>query len=183
MPEPITSQNSLLLVIDIQEKLFPLLFNKDEFRKNTEKFLKCAKILEIDALLTEQYPNGLGKTCGFILENMPKHESVEKTSFDCCGNKQFNDKLKKFRKKNIIIIGIETHICVTQTAESLIEQGYNVHIAADCISARKPVDHHIGIERMKQIGANLATWEMIVYKFLKSKENKCFKDVLEVLKG
>ena len=179
----LTPENSLLLVIDIQEKLFPFLFDKEQFKKNTVKFLKCMKILNMPTLLTEHYPKGLGKSCDFVLEHVPKHDYVEKISFNCCGNSDYNNKLKKFNKKNLIVCGIETHICITQTVESLLQQGYHVHVVADCISARKSVDHIIGIERMKQVGVNLATGEMVVYKLLKDRDHKDFKQILEVIKA
>jgi nicotinamidase-related amidase len=174
--------SSLLLMIDVQEKFSGVIHNWEGTIKNIEKIVKAALILKVPILLTEQYPKGLGRTIPQIRKNLPHKRPIEKMEFNCFDSKIFSQELKRFGKKNIILCGIETHICVINTVLAAISMGFKVHLAVDAVSSRKESDKLIAIERAKQAGAFLTTAEMLIFQLTKTAQNKNFKKISEIVK-
>jgi nicotinamidase-related amidase len=176
------AKNSLLLVIDVQEKLVNAL-DKDIVVKRTQTLVKAAKILGIPTVFTEQYPKGLGNTV-FPIKSCADKDSTyfSKTSFSAMDEDGFSDLIKKYNKKQIVISGIETHICVHQTASSLVDAGYEVHIIKDACASRNKYEFKQGIELMESEGAKISCVEIALFEWLRNAKNPKFKEVQELIK-
>ncbi len=171
-----------LIVIDIQERFKPAIHEMKRVIDNTEKLINACKILRVPIVLTEQYPKGLGNTLHEIFELIPNAEAIEKTCFDCFGERRFGEKIKNLNVTDLILVGIESHVCVLKTALTARLHDYNVHIVTDAISSRKSHDHVIAIERMKQNGCFLATSEMIIFQLLEKSDQMEFSEIREIIK-
>ena len=182
MKQAISPENSLLLVIDIQEKFRNVINQFDKVIHNSNKLIKAANILKIPILVTEQYPKGLGITVKEIKETLDDYTYSEKVSFDCFGDVNFIKKLEEKNKPNLIICGIEAHICITQTVLSALENKYNVYLIADAVSSRKEEDYKIALRRLESDGAKLASTEMIIFQLIKDSKDKNFKDISSIVK-
>jgi len=169
-------------MVDVQEKLFPYVSNKDEVLKNIQILLKFAKIMNIPVVATEHYPKGLGRTIEEVKSHIPDVKPIEKTSFSCMGNEELFSALKKFDSKTLVIFGIESHICIAQTALDAKAHGYDVHVVIDAISSRTDDNKNIGIEKMRQFGLIITSTETVLYEIMESKDIKEFKEVLPLLK-
>ena len=168
------THDTTIVCIDIQEKLVNMLANSEIIAKNCEKLMNTAAILNIDTIITEQYPKGLGSTLETI-KSITSFKTLEKTSFSAF--ELFSD-----LKKNIVIFGIETHICVYQTVMDLLENGYNVYVVADCCASRNEFNYKTSLELMKQLGARITTLEMVLFEFLKSSKHENFKQIQALIK-
>jgi nicotinamidase-related amidase len=177
----LNSENSLLLIIDIQEKLLNAVFNKKNLEKNSEILAKTANILQIPCIITEQYPKGLGTTIFEISQNV-KTCTFEKLSFNALSNEEILYGIKNIGRKQIILGGIETHICVRQTAEGLLREGYNVSVIKDFCGSRSEVEHLAGLEIMKQEGCFIKTTEMVLFELLKTAKHPNFKEIQALVK-
>jgi len=178
----IEKDNSILLIIDVQENFKPVISNWKILIENINKLIKSFQILKVPILVTEQYPKGLGKTIPEIQRNLAIYKPIAKREFSCFSNKSFLNKLKKLKKKNIIICGIEAHVCIINTLLDAISKGFNVHLVVDAISSRKEIDIKTAIQRAKQAGAFLATTEMIIFQLTKTSTFKRFKDIIKIVK-
>lgn len=174
-------RDSILISIDIQEKILPAMFYKEELIKTSNILLKSFNLLEIPIIATEQYPKGLGKISDII--NLDKDTKIfEKTTFSIFGSNSFVEELKKYNKKNIIIFGIETHVCVFQSVYDAIESGYNVYVVKNACSSRFKIDHETAICAMKDIGAHIITTEMAIFNHLKDSAETIFKSLSKIIK-
>lgn len=173
--------NTTIICIDIQEKLVNMLVNKEEIVSNTFKIMKAADILNIDTFITEQYPKGLGTTTESI-KNIKKFKTIEKTSFSALKTPEFFNEFNKLNNKNILIFGIETHICVLQSVLDLLYNNYNVFVIADCCSSRNKLNHSTSLELMKQKGASIITLEIALFNLLKSSKHPHFKEIQQLIK-
>lgn len=175
----LNSDNCLLLIIDIQEKLINAVFNKEVVAKNAEIVSKTAKILNIPAVVTEQYPKGLGNT---VLE-LPENSKVfEKTSFNALVEDNIKNVVVSSGKKQIIVMGIETHICVHQTVDALIENGFDVTVVSDACGSRAEKEYFAGLDAMKFNGAKIKTTEMVLFELLKTAKHQNFKEIQALIK-
>ena len=174
--------DAALVVIDVQEKLFRVINNKDILAKNIQALIKGAIILEIPIILTEQNPTGLGPTIVEVAELVPAIRRIPKFSFSCCGDKLFMQEIKTTGRRHIIIAGIETHICVYQTAVELASMNYQVQVVVDCVSSRTAENNNIGLERLKIEGVSLTSTEMVLFELLKTAESTKFKDIQKIVK-
>ena len=175
-------QNSLVMVIDVQEKLVNML-EKDTIVQKTAKLVQAAKILDIPVIVTEQYPKGLGATLDVIKANLGENtQFYEKTSFSALDTEGIEDKLKKSSKKQIVLCGIETHICVHQTCAALIDAGYEVYIIKDACASRNKYEFKQGIEIMRQNGAKISCLEIALFEWLGSAKHPNFKEVQALIK-
>ena len=174
-------ENTAIICIDIQEKLVNMLKNSAEIAQNTTKLMKTASILNIDTIITEQYPKGLGSTIESI-KNIKNFKTIEKTTFSAYQTEEFKNEFKKLKAKNIVIFGIETHICVYQTVLDLLESNYNVYVVSDCSSSRAEFNHKTALELMKQKGANITSLEIVLFDFLKSSKHPNFKEIQGLIK-
>lgn len=172
------ASNSLVLMIDVQERLVGAL-EKNVIVEKSQKIIDGANILGIPVLATEQYPKGLGHTVVTLADNT---EVVEKTYFNALLEDGMLDKIKSYGKKQIILFGIETHICVYQTACALIEAGFEVFIIKDACASRNKYEFKQGIEAMRDNGAKISCVEMTLFEWLKGAKNPKFKEVQALIK-
>lgn len=179
----LNSENSLVLIIDVQEKLLNAVFNKETLSKKAAIISKTAQILGIPVIVTEQYPKGLGNTVDEVKQVLPENtQFFEKTSFSALNNPEILDAIKSYNKNQIVIFGIETHICVNQTAAALLELGYEVNVVKDACGSRSDIEYEAGLERMKDNGAHILTTEIALFEWLKGAKNPNFKDVQALIK-
>ena len=174
-------KETAIICIDIQEKLVNMLKNSSEIASNTVKLIKAAAILNINTIITEQYPKGLGSTIEEI-KNIKNFKTIEKTSFSALQTEGFKEEFEKLKTKNVVIFGIETHICVYQTVIDLLEKGYNVYVVSDCSSSRSEFNHNSALDLMRQKGANITTLEIVLFDFLKSSKHPNFKEIQGLIK-
>ena len=178
----ILQEDSLAFVIDIQEKLFPYIHDHNILARNCQILLSGLLVLEIPMLVTEQYPKGLGPTIELIKDHLPEYKPIEKVAFSCCGSQPFCDTLKATGKKNVIVFGIEAHVCVLQTVIDLIEMDYRPVLITDCVSSRKQSDRDIALRRMRQEGAILTSYESVLFELSRIAGTEKFKQVSKLIK-
>jgi nicotinamidase-related amidase len=181
-PELLTTDKAALLVIDIQERLFPVMHDKEKLLHNIIKLIRGAQVLEIPIVLTEQYPKGLGLTLPEIKELLPNVKPIEKVSFNCCDEAAFCQALEALKRKQVLISGIEAHICVYQTAMALTRAGYQVHVVGDCVSSRKNEDKLVALYKMGAAGISPTTMEMALFELLKVAKGDKFKQISNIVK-
>jgi nicotinamidase-related amidase len=174
-----------LVVIDIQEKLLPPIFQKEQLLRNTKLLIRAAQVLKIPALLTTQYSRGLGHTVPEIASLLPETGAIDKDKFSCFGSDMFCATLKRIpgNRNTLLLCGMESHICVTQTALAALREGYLVQVASDAVSSRTEWNWKIGLERMRAAGAVISSTEMMIYELMRSSSTAAFKDLLPHLKG
>ena len=146
----LTNENTVLTLVDIQAKLMPVMYEKDLLVKQLKTLVQGAVYIGLPVLWLEQYPKGLGATISDIVELLPNNAPITKTSFSAWGSTEFRQELQRFDKPNVLIAGIESHICVYQTVCDLLKRGYRTEIVVDAITSRTKANRNIGIERMKQ---------------------------------
>lgn len=176
------SENAVLIVIDVQEKLAYKMHEKEALFETLQKIIKGIQVLEIPIIWAEQYPEGLGKTIPEVADLLTDIQPISKRSFSCCDNQAFMQKFKAVNRKQVLIVGIETHVCVYQTAMNLLELGYEIQIVADAVSSRRFEDKKIGLERMRSEGAKLASTEMVLFELLRVAKGEKFKEILKIVK-
>lgn len=174
--------NTIAVCIDIQERLFPHIHNHEELEKNCKILLNGFNVLEAPVIVTEQYVKGLGPSIPAIQGLINSHSKFEKISFSCCGEDAFIEELVKSKRKNVILFGIETHVCVLQTAIDLISRGWQVIVVADCVSSRKQFDKEIALRRLEKEGVLLTTYESILLELCKEAGSDTFKAISKLIK-
>ena len=174
-----------LLVVDIQQKLLPPIFQKEQLVRNSQLLIRLASLLKIPAIVSTQYAKGLGGTVEEVSSLLPENDAIDKLDFSCFGSVFFCSTLKRLprTRSTLLVCGMETHICVTQTVLSALREGYVVHVASDAVSSRTEWNWKIGLERMRSAGAVISSTEMIVYELLRSSGSREFKEMLPHLKG
>jgi len=178
----LTIENSTLVVIDIQESLARVMHGKDALFKNLQKIIKGSNILHIPMIVTEQVPEKLGTTIPEISPLLGAVSPIPKSSFSCCGEDRFMRELNDVQRGQILVAGIESHVCVYQTTVDLIRMGYEVHLVTDCISSRTAENRALGIERMKDEGAQPTSTEMILFELLKIAGGERFREISRLVK-
>ena len=174
----IKSTEALLLIIDVQEKLVNML-EDNEVKNNAIKIAKACGILEIPTVITEQYPKGLGSTIAEIKEALPNAEYIEKTTFSALKDEKVN---KFLSQKQVIIFGIESHICVLQTAMDLLSQGYEVFVVQNACGSRDEKNKQAALRRLIHAGAQIVTTEMVLFELLEGSKHPNFKEVQALIK-
>ena len=174
-----------LIAIDIQEKLLPPIFEKERLVKNSQLLLRLASILKIPVFATTQYVKGLGPTVPDIASLLSDSPAIDKTIFSCFGSDAFCSALKRMpgNRTTLLLCGMESHICVMQTALAALRQGYLVHVASDAVSSRTEWNWKIGLDRIRDAGAVISSTEMMMYELLRSSSAPAFKELLPYLKG
>ena len=182
---PLQAEQCALVVIDIQEKLLPPIFQKEQLLRNAQLLIRAAAILKIPALVTTQYAKGLGGTVAEIASLLPGTEAIDKTLFSCFGSDVFCNVIKRLpgQRNTLLLCGMESHICVAQTALAGLREGYLVHVASDAVSSRAEWNWKIGPERMRAAGAVISSTEMMIYELMRSSSSAAFKELLPHLKG
>jgi nicotinamidase-related amidase len=182
---PLEPDQCALIVVDIQEKLLPPIWEKDRLIRNAQLLTRLAGILKIPALVTTQYAKGLGKTVPEIAQLLPGTPTIDKLMFSCFGSEAFCGLLKRLpgQRTTVLLCGMETHICVMQTALGALREGYLVHVAADAVSSRTELNWRLGLNRIQAAGAILSSTEMMIYELLRQSGAPAFKELLPFLKG
>jgi nicotinamidase-related amidase len=173
-----------LVVVDIQEKLLPPIFEKERLLRNSQLLIRLAHILNLPVLATTQYVKGLGNTVPEIASLLPQQEPIDKLEFSCFGSDRFCSQLKRLQgnRNTVLLCGMESHICVMQTALGALREGYLVHVASDAVSSRTEWNWKIGLERMRAAGAIISSTEMMMYELLQRSGSPAFKELLPYLK-
>lgn len=167
--------DTALLVIDVQERLMPKILNRESVIRNIAFLIDGARLLDMPVLATEQYPKGLGATVSELLPRLP--ERPEKVAFSSCAVPAVTETLRRKARPKVVLCGIETHVCVLQTALDLLANDFRVYIAADAVSSRYAVDHDYGLRRMERSGGVLVTSEMAVFEWMGGADHPKFKAV------
>jgi len=179
----LTIDNTLLVVIDVQGKLAEIMHDKENLFANLERIIKGVQVLNIPIIWTEQVPEKLGPTLPQFSELLAAStKPIPKSSFSCCGVAPFTDALKSSGRQQILMAGIETHVCVYQTTLDLLADGYEVQIVTDAVSSRTPENRHIGLTRMKDAGAVLTGTEMALFELLRVAGGPQFKQIAKIVK-
>jgi nicotinamidase-related amidase len=180
---PLEADQCALIVIDIQEKLLPPIFQKEQLVRNAQLLIRLAGVLQMPVIATTQYSKGLGKTVAEIQSLLPQ-DGIDKQAFSCFDSDAFCSTLKRLpgRRNTVLLCGMESHICVTQTALGALREGYLVHVASDAVSSRTEWNWKIGLERTRAAGAVISSTEMIIYELLRGSGTGAFKEMLKYLK-
>ena len=179
----IKKDNCVLLVLDIQGTLFRTMHDREHMLAAALKMIDFARRVGIPIVATEQYPKGLGPSLPEILEALPDGiEVIPKTSFSCFGEPRFDARLRALGRKTVIVVGMETHICITQTTLGGIAKGYDMYLVADGISSFSEFDTRIAFERLRAAGATIATSEMAIFEILRVAKTADFEKCFDLLK-
>jgi nicotinamidase-related amidase len=178
----LTTSDAVLVIVDVQGRLATLMHQKDEFYANVVRIIKGALALDIPVLWNEQLPDKLGDTIPEIKEALSGHQPLVKSTFSCCGNEAFNEQLLQSGKRQVLLAGMETHVCVYQTAVDLLDKGYEVYLVADAVSSRFKENKEIGIQAIRDLGARITSVEMALFEMLKVAEGDQFKQVIKIVK-
>jgi nicotinamidase-related amidase len=181
---PLEADRCALLVVDIQEKLLPPIFQKEQLVRNAKLLIRAADVLKIPAIVSTQYAKGLGGTVPEIASLLPETEAIDKSVFSCFGSDVFCTLLKRLpgSRNTLLLCGMESHICVMQTALAALRDGYLVHVASDAVSSRTEWNWKIGLDRMRAAGAVISSTEMMIYELMRSSASEAFKEMLPHLK-
>ena len=173
---------AVLVIIDIQGNLAQAMFDKENLFANTVKLIKGFQVLNLPMIITEQIPAKLGKTLPQIADEMEGFHPIAKDSFSCWDEHNFREKLEALSRRHVVLLGIETHVCVYQTALDLIDNGYNVYLVADAVSSRTPENRQIGIDAMKSAGAHITSTEMVLFELLRTAADPKAKELFKIVK-
>ncbi len=174
--------NCLLVIVDVQGKLARLMYEKERLFKNIQILIKAAKILDIPILWAQQVPEALGQTVAEVAELLGDIEPINKSSFSCCGEPDFDNKLAVLGRKQVILCGIETHVCIYQTAAGLLGRGCEVDVIGDAVSSRTLENKNVGLERIAAGGGNISSTEMVLFELLRTAEHPKFREIARLVK-
>lgn len=177
------AQESVLVVVDVQERLLPVIHDHARVVRNAGMLLKAAGALSVPVLVTEQYPRGLGPTVEAVRACLPADAPViEKITFASTGEPLFNATLAEFGRRQVVLCGTEAHVCVLQTALGLLEAGYGVHLVADAVSSRTPANHAAALDRLRAAGITIVTTEMVLFEWMERAGTPVFKVISALVK-
>ena len=178
----ITTDDTALVLIDVQEKLARAMHDKEALIENLKRMVRGALLLGLPVLWAEQNPAGLGPTIRDIADLLPDNKPISKLSFSCCGNENFMNEIKAVNRKNMLAVGIEAHVCVYQTVADLLSLDFEVQVVADAVSSRTPENQQIGIEKCKAAGAGVTSTETALFELLKDAGRDHFKEIIQLVK-
>ncbi len=176
------SGDSALLIIDVQTKLAPLMHGKESLIENIRRMILSCRALEIPMIWAEQNPKGLGPTIPEVSGIMDDLEPIEKMTFSCCGSREFMRKLESVGRKQILVCGIETHVCIYQTAMDLLRLGYDVHVVADAVSSRTATNREVALNKIRDLGASITSTETALFEIVRVARGPKFKEILRIVK-
>jgi nicotinamidase-related amidase len=182
---PLEAERCALIVVDVQSKLLPPIWEKERLVRNSQLLIRLAGVLKIPSLVSTQYAKGLGNTIPEITSLLPDTMPIDKTMFSCFGSDVFCSMLKRLpgQRTTVLLCGMETHICVMQTALAALRDGYMVHVGSDAVSSRTEWNWRVGLDRMRTAGAVISSAEMMTYELLRWSGSPAFKELLPYLKG
>ncbi len=179
----ITVGKTIAVIIDVQERLFPHIAEHKKLERTIPLLIEGLKALEVPILVTEQYPKGLGTTIAPVRHALGElYQPLEKISFSCCGNDQFNLQVARYSPEYVILAGIETHVCVLQTALDLLVEGYIPVLVTNCLSSRFLEDKEVALQRLHRSGAVLTTYESILFELAQVAGTETFKRISKLVK-
>ncbi len=178
----ILAEDSIGLIIDMQERLYPLITGHDQITKNTGILIEGLKALGIKIMVTEQYTRGLGFTIEPLKGLLHSIEFIEKQAFSCCDEPRFYEDLALTNPKWVIVAGIESHVCVLQTVIDLLANGFRPVVVEDCVGSRRPNDKTMAIGRMRAEGATITTYESLLFELLRFSGTDVFKKISKLVK-
>jgi nicotinamidase-related amidase len=181
-PLILKKEKSALLIIDIQERILPVIHNYELVLNNTLKLIKGFKALNLPIYYTEQYPKGLGPTSKIILDELQGYQAYQKMTFSCSGAENLFEEFEKKNLTQIIVTGIESHVCVQQTVLDLLANNFQVNLIADAVSSRKITDYNIALDRMRKLGAEVTTTESVLFELLEVCGTPVFKEISKIVK-
>lgn len=185
MPHPnlLDSSRAALVVIDIQEAFRSVVPDFALIASRASTAVRGFQLLEVPVIVTEQYPKGLGHTAEEIQLMLAENTEVyEKTAFSSCGAVQFEKKLKKYKVDQVVICGLETHVCVNQTAHDLLDRGFQVHLMTDCVASRFTHDKEAGMAKMRESGVVQSSIEMALFELMRDSTHEKFKEVQALIR-
>ncbi|MFC2005817.1 hydrolase [Chloroflexota bacterium] len=174
--------NTVLIVIDVQEKLSRVIYQRENLISNLQKMIQGIQVLEVPIIVTEQYPQGLGPTIQEISSLLTNIQPIPKVSFSCYGDEKFLHKFESLHRKQVLVCGIESHVCVYQTVSDLVSAGCETQLVTDAISSRTPENRQIGFDMMNQIGAHLTSTEAVLFELLRVAGGEKFKKISQIVK-
>lgn len=175
-------EDCVYVQVDVQERLFPHIQNNEKLEKNLITLVKGLKLHEIPFIINEQYKKGIGETIPSLKELVQEYPHFEKTTFSCCGNEDGLAAIKATGKRIVILAGIETHVCVLQTALDLLENGLQPVLVTDCVDSRKDNDKQIAIQRLVQAGVIPTTYECLLFELTINSKSPVFKEISKLVK-
>jgi nicotinamidase-related amidase len=178
----LSRENTAIVVVDIQEKLAVAMSKRQNVIDNCLHLIELAKMLDIPVLVTEQYPKGLGPTVAEIRESLPVYKPIEKLAFNCCDAPDFSAELRQVCRPKVVVVGMETHICVLQTTLGLIQEGYDPHIVSDAVCSRVDDNGRVGLEFMRDAGAAITCTETVLFQLLGAAGSAEFKAISKRIK-
>ena len=177
-------ERTFVVLVDLQEKLLPAIEGNDRVLRNGLVILRLAEALSLPVILTTQYRQGLGDVVPEVRAAVPKAEPLDKVAFGCFGSEEFTSRLGSLPGRDqLLVAGIESHICVAQTVLGALQRGYEVHVAADAVGSRTEENRRVGLDRMERSGAVRSSTEMASYELLGRSDTRAFKQMLPHLKG
>lgn len=175
-------QNTLLLVVDVQERLLPYIYEHDIMTDRLARFIRGTELLTVPTLVSEQYVKGLGPTVATIQEALKIYAPLEKKAFSCMRDDAIASAVEGAQRNEILLTGIETHVCVYQTARHLLERGYGVHLVTDCVSSRTQENRALAIQKLESLGAQMTSMEMALFELMGVSGTDEFKAVSKLVK-
>ncbi len=176
------AEKTILTVVDVQGKLAHLMHEKEALFENLRKVIRGIQVLGIPIIWVEQNPKGLGPTIPEIADLLSDVQPIAKLSFNCCRNDYFVQALKATARDQVLLAGIETHICIYQTAIGLLSQGYEVQVVTDAVSSRTAQNKEVGLQKMRDAGVSLTSTETALFELLEVAEGERFKEILKIVK-
>lgn len=182
-PNILDPNDSVLIVVDVQEAFRNVIGDFAIIASRISTAVRGFQILDVPILVTEQYPKGLGRTAEEILLSLPDDfEVIEKTAFSSCGTSALAERLKGINPRQVVLCGVETHVCVNQTAHDLFEHGFEVHLLTDCIASRFEHDKEAGLSKMYANGAVPSSVEMAMFELMRDSKHEKFKEIQALIK-
>ena len=176
------AEKTVLIVVDVQGKLAQLMYEKQSLFENLRKIIKGIQVLGIPILWVEQNPEGLGPTIPEVSELLVDIEPISKSSFSSCRNKRFIKTLKAANRNQVLVVGIEAHVCVYQTSMDLVDLGYEVEVVEDAVSSRTLSNKKVALQKMRDAGVSLTSTEMALFELLGVAEGEQFREILNIVK-
>jgi len=178
----LSTDNTVLALIDPQARLIEVMHEKESLQDSIIRLIRGMNVLKVPIVWTEQMPAKIGPTAPGIAELLAPATPMTKSSLSCCGEGGFKERLKALGRRNVVLAGMETHVCVYQTAVDLIAAGYRVEVPVDCVSSRSLQNKQIGIQRMIDTGAGISSLETVLFELLGTAEHPAFREVLKIVK-
>jgi nicotinamidase-related amidase len=178
----LTREDTGLLIVDVQSKLLSVMAHREKVIKRINQLIASSRVFDLPIILTEHYPQLLGMTINEVKDALSTYKPVKKKCFDCCKSEEFNQAVMALDRKYLILVGLETHICILQTAIGLIQQGYIVHVPQDAVSSRTIDNWQVGLDMMQNIGVVITSAETIIFQLLGGADAKEFKEIMKIIK-